>query len=131
MKQAAEGRAPAPGYERRDVDFGRLVALAACLCATLLLSRCAARGLFESLARGEPARALRHPMAEDRRAPVGPALEADPRANLARQRAFEDAQLSTYGWIDPVGGVVRVPLERAAELVLGEGLPARAAEEER
>ncbi|HUG92623.1 MAG TPA: hypothetical protein VML55_17415 [Planctomycetaceae bacterium] len=36
-----------------------------------------------------------------------------------------DERLSTYGWIDRERGVARIPVERAIELVLQQGLPAR------
>lgn len=41
----------------------------------------------------------------------------------AEHRARTAELLSTYGWIDAQTGVVRVPIERAIELTLEEGLP--------
>ena len=35
--------------------------------------------------------------------------------------------LNTYGWIDRQNGVVRLPIDRAMELLLQRGLPVRAA----
>lgn len=43
---------------------------------------------------------------------------------LKRLRAWEDEQLSTYGWVDRNDGIVRIPIERAMEIVVNEGLPA-------
>lgn len=42
--------------------------------------------------------------------------------------ALRDEQreiLSTYGWIDQEAGVVRIPIDRAIDLSLERGLPAR------
>ncbi len=39
----------------------------------------------------------------------------------ARQRAAQD----TYGWLDQAAGTVRLPIERAKDLVLERGLPVR------
>jgi len=50
--------------------------------------------------------------------------EGEP-TNLARFRASEDEILSTYGWIDRNGGVVRIPIDRAKALLLERGLPVR------
>jgi hypothetical protein len=36
--------------------------------------------------------------------------------------------LTTYGWMDQNAGVVRLPIERAKELILERGLPVRGAE---
>jgi hypothetical protein len=66
-----------------------------------------------------------HPLAAEREVPPEPRLQAAPSADLAEFRAREEERLSTYGWIDRQAGVVRLPIERAMELVLNEGLPAR------
>jgi hypothetical protein len=44
---------------------------------------------------------------------------------LARQ-AQEQARLNSYGWVDEDAGVAHIPIERAMEMILEEGLPARA-----
>ncbi len=45
---------------------------------------------------------------------------------LYQFRQQENQTLTTYGWIDRNAGVVRIPIERAKELLLERGLPARA-----
>ena len=45
---------------------------------------------------------------------------SDPPADLARLRAEEDARLHGYALVDPARGVVRIPIERAMELVAAE-----------
>ena len=45
--------------------------------------------------------------------------------DLKEFRAGEDAILNDYGWVDPEKGIVRIPVERALELVAKEGLPSR------
>ncbi|MEZ4616096.1 MAG: hypothetical protein R2867_11425 [Caldilineaceae bacterium] len=37
-----------------------------------------------------------------------------------------EMRLHSYGWIDQEAGTVHIPIERAMELVVSEGLPARA-----
>lgn len=54
-----------------------------------------------------------------------PRLQDDPAAELARLRAEEDRKLNTYGWVDREASVVRIPIERAIDLTLTKGLPAR------
>jgi hypothetical protein len=56
---------------------------------------------------------------------LSPKLQVSPAADLASFRATEDAELTRYGWIDKSAGVVRIPIDRAMELVLEAGLPAR------
>jgi hypothetical protein len=48
-------------------------------------------------------------------------------ANLDRFRQTEDEVLHGYGWIDRNAGTVRIPIERAKDLLLERGLPVRGA----
>ena len=52
-----------------------------------------------------------------------PRLEVKPGASLAELRAAEDAELKSYGWIDRKAGTVRIPIDRAMQLLLERGLP--------
>ena len=61
------------------------------------------------------------PLSELREPPHGPALEVLPRVELAAQRAWEEELLSGTEWIDPVNGIVRIPIDRALEIVAHEG----------
>ncbi len=54
-----------------------------------------------------------------------PRLLTNEPANLADFRAREADKVETYGWVDEPGGIVRIPVERAKDLVLERGLPAR------
>jgi len=54
-----------------------------------------------------------------------PRLQLAPREDLAALRTREDAELNSYGWVDKTSGVVRIPIDRAMDLVLERGLPVR------
>jgi hypothetical protein len=58
--------------------------------------------------------------------PPAPRLQTRPREELKALRAAEDARLSGYGWVNPSAGVAYIPIERAMQLTLEQGLPARA-----
>jgi hypothetical protein len=55
----------------------------------------------------------------------GPQLQANPRIDIDSLRRAEDAQLTGYGWVDQPQGLVRIPIDRAIELMAERGLPAR------
>jgi len=57
-----------------------------------------------------------------------PRLLVNEPGNLAVFRAQEHETLTTYGWVDRNGGVIRIPVERAKDLLLERGLPIRGAE---
>lgn len=56
-----------------------------------------------------------------------PRLLVNEPANLATFQAREHEVLTTYGWVDRNAGIVRIPVERAKDLVLERGLPVRGA----
>lgn len=58
--------------------------------------------------------------------PPGPQLQPNPYAEMAAMRAEEEALLDSYGWVDRSQGLVRVPIDRAMELLLESGVPHRA-----
>jgi hypothetical protein len=55
--------------------------------------------------------------------PPGPQLQVSAPMDLQSFRAREENELNSYGWVSRSAGVVRVPISRAMELVLKEGLP--------
>ena len=56
--------------------------------------------------------------------PPGPNLQVDPRQQLLDLQTEEESTLTTYGWIDKASGVTRVPIDRAMDLLVEQGLPA-------
>jgi hypothetical protein len=52
-------------------------------------------------------------------------LQVNPTVALEEVRREEEAQLNSYGWVQREAGVVRIPIERAKELLLERGLPVR------
>src|SRR5258706_15948568 len=53
----------------------------------------------------------------------GPRLQSDPNADMAPLRAQESAALGTYAWLSADKTVARIPVERAMEILLANGLP--------
>jgi hypothetical protein len=42
---------------------------------------------------------------------------------MQEMRRAENAQLQSYGWVDRTAGIARVPIDRAIQVVLEQGLP--------
>jgi hypothetical protein len=57
--------------------------------------------------------------------PPEPRLQVLPAADLQRALATDQEKLAGYDWVEPNAGVVRIPIERAMELVVERGLPVR------
>jgi len=116
------------GYAPYDQKIGPIVrftvVLAAVTVLVLLLMKVASGILEREASRGS--RPV-HPLAETETVelPPEPRLQESPALDLLRFRAREEERLSTYGWVDRPNGVVRIPIERAMEIVAREGLPSR------
>jgi len=57
--------------------------------------------------------------------PPEPRLQVAPQADLAELRAAEEQTLHSYGWIDREKNLVRIPIDRAMEIIAERGLPVR------
>jgi hypothetical protein len=60
--------------------------------------------------------------------PPEPRLQTNPRQDLQQFRAHEDELLNGYSWMNRDAGTVRIPIDRAMQLVIERGLPARSSE---
>jgi hypothetical protein len=123
---------PAPGssnegYEHSDAEPRSLLHWGAWLIAVLVVVFFSMAWLFgfygkvQSL--GKPA----SPFENARVLPPAPRLQVEPRAELHAYCEQQDKLLTTYGWADEHNGVVRIPIDRAMDLTLQQGLPARSA----
>lgn len=61
------------------------------------------------------------------RQPAGPKILTDEPAWQRQIKAHNLELQTTYGWVDKDGGVVRLPIERAKQLIVERGLPVTAA----
>jgi hypothetical protein len=62
------------------------------------------------------------PVFEARQLPPEPRLEVSPQQDLRQMRAAEMALLHSYGWVDRQAGIVRIPIERAIDILAARGL---------
>jgi hypothetical protein len=115
-------------HEESDVNIRAIFGFGAALVLVAIVVHLAIWGLFRFFdSRAAPQPAAVYPLAagQEDRLPPEPRLQTAPREDLAALRTREDEILRTYGWVDRNGGVVRIPIERAMELTLQRGLPAR------
>jgi len=50
--------------------------------------------------------------------PPAPRLQTNPWKDITAFRAAEDDVLHSYGWVDQQAGVVRIPIDRAMQLLV-------------
>lgn len=63
---------------------------------------------------------------EEKREPVGPKLQTQEAEDYQIVAKGQEQLLTTYGWVDPEQGVVRIPIEDAMKLVVERGVSSAA-----
>lgn len=115
--------APAPpgvGHEHTDVHARPLVIAAIALTVGIVVAAALMLGLYDVFAAREarlspPANPLA--AAEGPRLPPQPLLQVHPVKDLHELREAEAAILDHYGWVDKNAGLVRIPVQRAIDLL--------------
>jgi hypothetical protein len=123
-----ENTAPASvDHETSDVNIRAIFGFALGLTVTTMIVGLAVWVLFQYFdARESRAVFTEYPLAtRESRVPPEPRLQTNPREDLGNLRTREDQSLSSYGWVDKNAGVVRIPIDRAMQLVVERGLPVR------
>ena len=116
------------GHEERDIDISAVSKLGLGIACGVVVSVFLMWFLFDRFAaREQEASSPPAPMAAANplKEPPEPRLQRTPVADLKTIRKDEDALIRSYGWVDPDKGIVRIPVDRAMDLVLKEGLPSR------
>ena len=133
------GHAGSGPVEADGIHYSGIVWFVVILTATTVFCMAIVWGLFEWMdwradRRQDPRPAVAGPAVEpsivDGRiagagSRPGPAILVAEPTVLEMYRTREERELATYGWVDQNTGVVRIPIERAKELLLQRGLPTR------
>jgi hypothetical protein len=130
------------GYERRDIGVAGVLYFLAGLVVAGVLIHFVVSGLYSLLEqRSQSQQAPVSPLVmnapvDTRKLPTdyrdylkqtfpSPQLEVDERSQLDKIRIDEAETLSTYDWVDQKAGTVRIPIDRAMDLLAQCGLPVR------
>jgi hypothetical protein len=121
---------PAERHERRDVDvyaIGKYGIALALLCIFSFLLLIGVFKFFLSQEAAQPKIFRPNAITDARKQPPEPRLQELPPTDLQAFRAAEDQILHSYGWIDQEKGIVRIPVDKAIDLLAQRGLPSRPA----
>jgi hypothetical protein len=128
---AAEYGPTPPGarHEHTDIDVRAGYQFGLWLVVSMLISAGVVYGsfrFFEGQAQMADSRAQKYPLAIDQlREPPLPHLQKQPFKDLYLLRQGESERLTSYGWIDKDGGVMRIPIDRAMDVMLQKGIASR------
>ena len=131
-EQNISANGDAPGHELSDIQPKNIALFGAALAAMIAAAAVAAYALFgffnTSITKTRPAPS---PLSYSREPTPAPRLSLRPGDELSAMRAEENKILSSYDWVDRDHGVVRIPIERAIEILADRGLPVRTEKSEK
>ena len=114
-----------PGYETRDANPRTLAYSGITLAVTVVLMLLISRWVFFDFQTQQPLGPAATPFEVGRQLPPEPRIQSAPAQDLQSYLQQQKDTLRGYGWVDPQNGVVRIPIDRAKQLLLERGLPAR------
>jgi hypothetical protein len=126
MSEAIKGpENPRRGYEDSDVSVGRLLGFAGGLVALVVFGVVISAVVFHFFVRHQPLGPPASPFEDIRPLPPSPRLQTAAPLDLKHYREEQEKILQSYGWVDPPAGIVRIPVDRAVDLLLQKGYPVR------
>jgi len=115
-------KVPIPaGHETTDINARGVAWNAVGLAIIIAVIFFALRGLYDVFTGQHPSSAI---VPRISRPSPEPRLQVDEVRDLLRLHEHEDSILNSYGWVDQKAGIVRIPIERAMDIVAQRGLPA-------
>ena len=126
-KQLIDLSKPENRFEKSDVDFVAINRFGIGLVILCIFSFLLLTGVFKYFLNKENAAQVAHRSLHPDlpKLPPEPRLQSTPAKDLAAIRAEEDAVLNGYAWVDKDKGIVRIPVDRAIDILAQRGLPAR------
>ncbi len=126
MEHRPSGETTPKSHETVDANVRSLVrwglGVFALLASGLIISIVVFHYFVTHQSLGPPA----SPFENVRALPSRPILQVTPARDLHQYLDQQNAVLNSYGWVDQKAGVVRIPINRAMDLLLQKGLPVRA-----
>ena len=120
---------PGAKYEHTDIDVNVGYKFALWLSVAMVISIGIVYGtfwFFEGRERSANRQSEQYPLAAGlHKEPPTPNLQKQPFKDIYTLRQAETEKLTSYGWVDKDGGIARIPIDRAMELMLQKGFPAR------
>jgi hypothetical protein len=123
MDKSHGAPSPSPGYETRDANVRGVFGFLAVLSIVLVFTAIVCWGVFKYYSASRASLTPTSPFSNTRQLPAGPQLQVNPRQDLLNFRAQQEHSLESYSWENKDDGTVRVPIERAMEMLLKQGLP--------
>jgi hypothetical protein len=114
------------GHETRDISVRAAAWFALSLIGGTTVIYLAVAGLYQAFEHRYPSPSAPSRIAmQPRMIAPAPQLQTNPAIDLEKFQTAEERTLDSYGWVDKPAGVIRIPIERAIDLIVQRGLPTR------
>jgi hypothetical protein len=112
-------------HERTDAKAKPVVAFAAGMAGLVVFGLVISLITFRFFVKRQPLGPPASPFENVRTLPPEPRLQVNAPQDLERYKAEQTKMLDSYGWVDQKAGIVRIPVERAMDILLQQGFPVR------
>ncbi len=121
----ANAGSPTRRHETTDADVRAIVKFAVGLFISLVVALVVVSMVFNYFAAHQGLGPPASPFAETRELPPSnvPRLQTAPRQELNAHQKQQEELLQSYGWADQKNEIVRIPINRAMDLLIQRGLP--------
>jgi hypothetical protein len=121
----ATGPGPRHRHETQDTPVSGIVWLGAVFVVLLIGGMLVSLWDFGFFTRHQPLGPPPTPFQSSRPTPPAPQLQVAPEVDWQNYMKQQLQTGDSYGWVDRKAGIVRIPIDRAMDLVLKRGLPVR------
>ena len=115
----------AGGYEHSDTGAKIIVYSALGLAVAMVIVCLVVVGIFKGMQKVMPQEQPVSSVANPRTFPPEPRLQPHPADEYQALRQHEEEVLNRYGWVDQKAGVVRIPVDKAIDIMAKRGFPTR------
>lgn len=113
------------GHETREVNIKLILFSTFCMVVAVLVVCFITVGIFDYLSSHQAVPPQATALVRPREFPPAPRVQEHPWEEYRVLHASEAKILNSYGWMDQANGTVRIPIDRAIDLIAERGLPLR------
>jgi len=117
------GNQPRSGHEASDANNRDVIVFGVAICCLVIVGLFVSKAVFRYSVGHQGLGPPASPFENDRMLPPEPRLQVSAPKDLKQYKGAQADILNNYGWVDQNAGVVRIPIERAMDILSRTGLP--------
>jgi hypothetical protein len=126
-ESSGPGDQPKHAHETSDANSRNLIIFGVALCCLVIAGLLISKGVFHYFVGHQGLGPPASPFENVRMLPPEPRLQVSAPKDLRQYKAEQEEILNNYGWVDQTAGIVRIPIDRAMDILVQKGLPVRGA----